>query len=739
MATYEITDASGAVYEVTAPDDATEEQILASVAQFSAPETSAPRGRSPNLDNSFLENLGAGIGNGFRERGLGVFQAMYDVAKSANMVDAYPELEAAIQDERKTMATREKGTGVGGAIGEFIGDPLGLATLPIGGISAGALNAVAVAAGKKALLGGASRRVAEMAARRAATRALMLSSAKLGAGMGAAQNAVGAQESDSLEDRGVNVVKGAIAGGALGAGLIGGGALVRGGAKSAQEAAGHIISGVKQGGVDDVIARRGVLFDEAGRLFDQALNNNTPLSAKGASSLISDIQGVLAKEPLHPTLHAETQTVVNRIADMANKGVLDTTRLNQELKALTKIPGEDGARAGQIKGAILDTLGAPGAVDGPPLAVDLINQARAQFTKASRFKDVSAPLIAAKGDANIAKSRLATFLTADKTRKSAGNLQREELDLVSQAADNSGGETALKIMGRFGVDPGTVGRNARVPLMAQMATYGAGGGIAAAPFTGGMSMVAALPVAIGTGANYLKNIVAKGKFEDALQAIERRNVVPRARPTPPAPAPLALPAPGYRAPMTDSQIEEARAVMAAALKPKGTVGGKPFEDSTKKALSGVPKDYGDVPYNYIGAEGPPPPLALPAPGTVYPPSSPEIIAAAGAPGRLSTGEELAASMRLRQAAEAEKQAMQNMPRAAIAQSPAPAPAAAPVAAAPVAAAAPAAQQPAMSDSGQALAAAFEQAKLARRKRPINRITVTPDDALPEPQVDLPTR
>lgn len=98
---------------------------------------------------------------------------------------------------------------------------------------------------------------------------------------------------------------------------------------------------------------------------------------------------------------------------------------------------------------------------------------------------------------------------------------------------------------------------------------------------------------------------AHGQYLDDLQAAQNQP-----KPT------LALPAPGYRAPMTPDQIAAARAQMNMPLEVESTVGNRPFADSPKRAASGVPHDYGDAPYNYLGGEGPPvpaKPLALPAP------------------------------------------------------------------------------------------------------------------------------
>lgn len=549
MAVFEVTDENGHVYEVTAPDDATEEQISAAVKQQSAPAKKPKKPRNPNLDNSFVENLGAGLKNGFRERGLGVFQAAYDVAKGLGVVDQYPELEAAIQDERKTMATREKGTGVGGAVGEFVGDPLGALTLPIGGGSTLALKAAGRTAARKAIAEGGTRKAAQIAARRAVTRGAAVSGAKVGGAYGAANAALGPQSTDSLADRGENIAKGAAGGAAAGAVLPVVAAGVGGTVRGARETASDLLASRRLGTTKDLIARKAALFDESSKMAAQMRAKSGPFTPQGANSVNAAVDKAFAADRLHPDLHPQTSLAVSDLKQQIADGTLDVTGIDQVLKLLGKAKGEDGAQAGRARSAILDAITQPGVTNGGQDAVDDLIRYRQQWQKASRFADVANPTIAAKGDANVAKSRLNTYLNSDKNKGFVKNFTPQEREAADAAADNGLRESILRVVGRLGIDPGTVGRNPRVPLIAQLMAYGGSGGVAAAPFTGGMSALAAAPVAVGTFANFLRNGIARGKTQKALEVIEGRSVAAPTRPIVPPVAPMAPRLTGPSAPL----------------------------------------------------------------------------------------------------------------------------------------------------------------------------------------------
>lgn len=144
----------------------------------------APAPSAPRDEASFLGNMASGIHSGLSARGVGIIQAVYAAAKAAGL-DSHPQFEQAMRDAAAKIAEQEKGTGVGGLVGELAGDPLNW--IPAGRGS------------------------------------LMLQGAKMG-GLSGMLNPT--QREDSLTDRAINTATGAVVGGGTGAVLPAAGKLV---------------------------------------------------------------------------------------------------------------------------------------------------------------------------------------------------------------------------------------------------------------------------------------------------------------------------------------------------------------------------------------------------------------------------------------------------------------------------------------------------------------------------------
>lgn len=535
-----------------------------------------------------------GIHEGLTNRGIGVIQLIYDGLKASGAIAPQPEFEAAMQAAHAHEEASAKGSGIVGEIGNIAGDPINW----IGGGPAVAqkqlAQQVSARAMRAAALEGAGRQGIRAAGRKAVTRQMAREGAKVGGKIGAVSAATGVQPDDTLGTRLENTAEGAAMGAAGGAALPYAAASVGGMVRGAGQAASDVAAAGRSGmgrTPEELNSTISAMKDEGGRLANQMREQNVAITPQGGQMIVANVKQALSKAGLDASLHPETVTALRELeqraagtfeGDVTGNPGLDVVSLDNIRRKLGKAMGEDSGTAGIFRNAMEDTLGQPGIVDGSPAALDIRDQFLNQWKKASRFEDVSELSNKANNDPNRIRTVVNKFTDDIGNRDKFTN---DEWEALQRAGVRTLGDKITGLAGSVGIDMGSISRNPRALAPWLMSTAQAGGG--------GYLLGGPAPVAVGTVANMLKNRSVNGRLEKALKLIEQRDVVPAPRPAPPAPPPLALPAPGYRAPMSDAQVAAARANMAAAPSPA--------------PASGVPHDYGNVPYNYVAGGAAPTP------------------------------------------------------------------------------------------------------------------------------------
>jgi hypothetical protein len=542
-----------------------------------------------NLVEQFANSdFGKGASEGLTNRGIGVIQLIYDGLKASGAIEPQPEFEQAIQTAYAKEEAKGKGTGVMGAAGEIIADPVNWIGGGLSVLQKQAVKQVGARAMRAAALEGAGREGIKRAGRKAATRQLARESAKIGGKIGAVSAGTNVQPDDTLGTRAINTAIGAAGGAATGAALPIIGNKVADTARGAGNMASDIVA-AGRGGMgrtpEELNSAISSLKDEGGRLANQMRELNVAVTPQGGQRLVANVKQALSKAGLDASLHPDTVAALRELEEraastfkgdaMGNPG-LDVVSLDNIRRKLGKAMGEDAGTAGLFRNAMEETLAQPGIVDGSPAALDIRDQFLNQWKKASRFQDVAELANKSNNDPNRIRTVVNAFTDKIENRDKFTN---DEWEALQRSAERTAGDKMLGLAGSLGVDMGSISRNPRALMPWLMATSRSGVQGGTGYLLGGPA-----PVLVGTLANTLKNRTVNGRLEKALRLIEQRDVTPAPRPTPPAPPPLALPAPGYRAPMTDAQVAAARAKITEALPPSPP--------------SGVPFDYGDVPYNY---------------------------------------------------------------------------------------------------------------------------------------------
>jgi hypothetical protein len=312
MARYRITSPDGGTVEVTAPDDASPDEVM----QYVQSQTAAPEREKTGAVSAVLQGAGQGLSFGFSDELEGAARGAYDAATSGkSFSDAYNERVGAARKRQNEAAEDQPLAYYGGEIASAFAVPGGLARVGIRGATAGAAN-----------LG-----------LRARTGAAIREGAAYGGVYGAGMSEGG------LEERAIGAAKGAAMGGAVGsvmpAAVDAGSALVRRG-----------IMNPVRGYADP----RGIASEKFGEALARDMGaSGNPNNIFAAAGRVDARAAAVADDPtmmLADIGGENTRRLVRQAADMPNDNV---QRLNRTLDR------RQATAPGRIERGFAQALGDP--------------------------------------------------------------------------------------------------------------------------------------------------------------------------------------------------------------------------------------------------------------------------------------------------------------------------------------------------------------------------------------------
>ncbi len=303
------------------PEGVTKSQLMAKVGKLNAPKPYSvkPEASEPGFLNA--------IKRGAATRMLGVGQALNDIGVGERI--GLPDNET-LNEAVKIAGERGKGTGATGWVGEVIGDPLTLATLPLG--AAGSLGKLAVG----------------------------------GAAAGAASGATAGLEDSSLANR----AKGAAVGGVVGAAV----PVAISGAKTAAGRAASAISPIQTRKMADAKAVRTIAQD----LSEKGMTGETVRAAVDDAS-VAGLGADLAEATGSAGLLARRKNIAGGMGKAANELRERISARNETgiPKALSRAatPLADRGQKGVTELAEVIQRNARKAVDVSDIVDDVLNRA----------------------------------------------------------------------------------------------------------------------------------------------------------------------------------------------------------------------------------------------------------------------------------------------------------------------------------------------------------------------------
>lgn len=241
--------------------------------------------------------------------------------------------------------------------------------------------------------------------------------------------------------------------------------------------------------------------------------------------VISNIDAEVGKTGIvNSSIHGSYVQAMNALKERAKQGNMSLEELDQYRQLLSEVANDnttkiDGANSTAKKAitaieALDDSVEKMTGTDlstGDTKAIDALMAGRAQWAKARKFQQVADVIRRSDGDANYVKREIKKL--TDDPKKMRG-YTKQEVELLKKAGKLSTMEGILKMAGKFGIDFGgsRIGNTALPVVGGFAATHAAG------PIVGGGLVGAA------SAARYGQKLLARGKVEDALQAIENRPV-----------------------------------------------------------------------------------------------------------------------------------------------------------------------------------------------------------------------
>ncbi len=292
-------------------------------------------------------------------------------------------------------------------------------------------------------------------------------------------------------------------GGGIGAVIPAAGAIVKGTANTVKGALARSADSLQ-----DIASNK---IKQAGAIRGEMKSIGAEFKPEAISKITNNLNEELAKIDLIPEFNPKTIAVVREIERAAESGKLNLDKLDQYRRLLRAAKDEDVVAAGAVRRAMdkaVNSLTPDDFSQGGTEAVNLLNKFRSEYTKASKFEDISEILVKADGDPNKIKAGLTRFMQNTDNTKGWSDIEK---DALKNAARTGFGEKLLKMGGKFGIDLGTstTPGNTVAPIVGSI--FGSG--------AAGMTGAAVVPLA-GTVARQGQKYLARGKAEELLRIIE---------------------------------------------------------------------------------------------------------------------------------------------------------------------------------------------------------------------------
>lgn len=296
------------------------------------------------------------------------------------------------------------------------------------------------------------------------------------------------------------------------------------GVKSAAEGVGTMKTGFNARNQEELASGLKSMENKGGNAFNEMRAQKVGLIPQASSALVKHINdSVLKSGILNPTLHGDYIAVIKQMAN-ASKGGLQIEQVHQfrrllraaEMKNVATNP--DAARVAREAIDALDegleTIGQNGTSAQGTKAINALNSGIEQWAAARKFETISDIINRSQGDPSKIKNAFKNLLN---NKKKMRGFTKEERELIKGASENSTPESLMKMAGRFGFDMSKGVQGSTVPWLAGFGAHMLG---ASNPLTAGLALT-------GTGARYGQKMLARGKAEKVLKAIEgRQNKIP---------------------------------------------------------------------------------------------------------------------------------------------------------------------------------------------------------------------
>lgn len=391
-----------------------------------------------------------------------------------------------ILDTAKGIAEEQgKGTGISGGVGEMVGDPL-------------------------SWMGGAEFKAAKT------IPALMKAGGKYGAISGATKTGAG-DIKDNIKNAAIEGSIGSVAAPVV---KIGGDKLIKGVGGAGKTLAEGFRARAPEA-LDEVTKK---MSDQGRTAFEAMRKSGVRIIPEKSQQIADGIETALATETgkNDPALHGGTLKVLKDMRNAASKG-FDIEDLHIYQKRLAQVINknsvqggnrEDAMKATVAKDMIDEELSKLKEGDIPHEAIHAINQlhaGKAVWSQMRSFETIADIVKKADGDPNRMKN-LFEQLKNNKRKMKALEPYRKDIE---EAARNSTPETLMKMLGKFGVDLGSIraaASGSALPIATEVLSGKYGHPLA------GIGLTAA-----GTAAKYGQKLAARAKAEKVLKAIEASN------------------------------------------------------------------------------------------------------------------------------------------------------------------------------------------------------------------------